>query len=102
MCHDTTKLLLGIDDIHIQIIDGVKGSDGVVRLEGRLDYQPEACPNCGIINEGQIINYGWRKTLIRFSKTLGNRCDGFEFMDGETHELIDLLPSGKQMAVLKK
>lgn len=68
MCHDTTKLLLGIDDIHIQIIDGVKGSDGVVRLEGRLDYQPEACPNCGIINEGQIINYGWRKTLIRFSK----------------------------------
>lgn len=72
MCHDTTKLLLGIEDNHIKIMDGLRGNDGVIRLEGSLDYQPKACPNCGIINEGQIINYGWRKTIVRFSRTLGN------------------------------
>ncbi|EJF00437.1 transposase IS204/IS1001/IS1096/IS1165 family protein [Liquorilactobacillus mali KCTC 3596 = DSM 20444] len=53
-------------------MDGARKDDGVIRLNGSLDYQPQVCPNCGIINEGQIINYGWRKTTVRFAKTLGN------------------------------
>lgn len=72
MSHDTIKLLLGIEDNHIKIEDGARQSDGVIRLNGRLDYQPQACPHCGIINDGKIINYGWRKTTVRFAKTLEN------------------------------
>lgn len=53
-------------------MDGARKDDGVIRLNGSLDYQPQVCPNCGIINEGQIINYGWRKTTVCFAKTLGN------------------------------
>lgn len=41
-------------------------------MTGILDYQPKACPHCGIINTGQIINYGWRKTTVRFAKVLEN------------------------------
>jgi transposase len=72
MDNDTTKLLLGIDDKNINITDGVRSSDGAIRLNGTLDYKPKACVHCGILNEGQIINYGWRKTTVRFAKTLGN------------------------------
>jgi len=72
MCNDTTKLLLGIDDENLKIENGEKGDDGVIRLTGRLSYTPKACPNCGIINDQKIINYGWRMTNVRFSKTLGS------------------------------
>lgn len=72
MCHDTTKLLLGIADENLKITDGETGEDGVIRLTGYLDYTPKACPKCGIINDQKIINYGWRNTTIRFSKVLSN------------------------------
>ena len=72
MINNTTKSLLGIDDEHIKIADEAEIVDGVIRLTGILDYQPEACHHCGIINEGQIINYGWRKTIVRFTKILEN------------------------------
>ena len=72
MSHDTTKLLLGIVDQHIKIEDGVRETDGVIRFTGTLAYQPQACPHCGVINNGQIIRYGWRKTTVRFPKTQGN------------------------------
>lgn len=72
MSHDTTKLLLGIEDKYIKIEDGARQSDGVIHLNGRLNYQPQAWPHCGIINDEKIINYGWRKTTVRFAKTLGN------------------------------
>ncbi|KRL02278.1 ISL3 family transposase [Liquorilactobacillus capillatus] len=72
MCNDTTKLLLGIEDNHIKIEDGARKNDGVIRLNGTLDYRPKSCPHCGIINDGQIINYGWRMTNVRFAKVLGN------------------------------
>lgn len=72
MCHDTTKLLLGIADENLKITDGETGEDGVIRLTGHLDYTPKACPKCGIINDQKIINYGWRNTTIRFSKVLSN------------------------------
>ncbi|WP_285110341.1 ISL3 family transposase [Pediococcus sp. AC40] len=72
MCNDTTKLLLGIDDNHIKIKNGARKCDGVIRLEGTLDYKPMACPKCGIMNNGQIIRYGWRLTTVRFAKALGN------------------------------
>lgn len=39
MCHDTTKLLLGIADENLKITDGETGEDGVIRLTGHLDYQ---------------------------------------------------------------
>lgn len=68
MCHDTTKLLLGIADENLKITDGETGEDGVIRLTGHLDYTPKACPKCGIINDQKSINYGWRNTTIRFSK----------------------------------
>ena len=72
MCHDTTKLLLGIADENLKITDGETGEEGVIRLTGHLDYTPKACPKCGIINDQKIINYGWRNTTIRFSKVLSN------------------------------
>ncbi|WP_143466315.1 transposase family protein, partial [Secundilactobacillus silagincola] len=35
-------------------------------------YRPKACPHCGVVNDHKIINYGWRKTNVRFARTLGN------------------------------
>nr|WP_225435869.1 transposase family protein [Lentilactobacillus buchneri] len=72
MSNDTTKMLLGIDDEHLIIENGKIGDDGVIRLNGSLNYSPKACHNCGVINDHQIIGYGWRKTTIRFAKTLGS------------------------------
>lgn len=51
MSDNTTKLLLDIEDNHIEIDDGARESDGIIRLNGTLDYLPKACPHCGIINE---------------------------------------------------
>nr|WP_249663001.1 transposase family protein [Lentilactobacillus buchneri] len=65
-------MLLGIDDEHLIIENGKIGDDGVIRLNGSLNYSPKACHNCGVINDHQIIGYGWRKTTIRFAKTLGS------------------------------
>ncbi|WP_143443235.1 ISL3 family transposase, partial [Lentilactobacillus parakefiri] len=72
MSNDTTKMLLGIDDEHLKIENGKVGDDGVIRLNGSLNYSPKTCRNCGVINDDQIIGYGWRKTTIRFAKTLGS------------------------------
>ncbi|WP_412989581.1 transposase family protein [Pediococcus siamensis] len=72
MDNDTTKLLLSIEDKHIKIETGARGTDGAIRFQGRLDYRPKACPHCGILNEGQIINYGWRNTNVRLARTLEN------------------------------
>ncbi|QGV25221.1 ISL3 family transposase [Lentilactobacillus kefiri] len=72
MSNDTTKMLLGIDDKHLKIENGKIGDDGVIRLNGLLNYSPKACRNCGVINDHQIIGYGWRRTTIRFAKTLGS------------------------------
>lgn len=72
MFNDTTRLLLGIEDNHITIENSNRRTDGVIQLFGKLDYLPKACPRCGIVNDHEIINYGWRKTNVRFSKTLGN------------------------------
>ncbi|MHC9533472.1 ISL3 family transposase [Dellaglioa sp. L3N] len=66
-----TKFWLGIEDNNLMIIDYETSNDGVTRFNGILDYQPKACPNCGIKHEGQIIKYGWRQTTIRYPKVLG-------------------------------
>ena len=71
MDKDNTKLLLNIEDNHIKITKGWKAS-GVLRFKGILDYRPKACPHCGILNDGQIIDFGWRKTIFRFSQLQGN------------------------------
>ncbi|MQM69956.1 ISL3 family transposase, partial [Lactobacillus buchneri] len=55
MSNDTTKMLLGIDDEHLKIENGKIGDDGVIRLNGSLNYSPKACRNCGVINDHQII-----------------------------------------------
>jgi transposase len=72
MNYDTTKLMLGIDDKHIKIKAGIKRNDGIIQLTGQLTYRPKACPHCGVVNDHKIINYGWRKTNVRFAQTLGN------------------------------
>ncbi|WP_125982757.1 ISL3 family transposase [Loigolactobacillus iwatensis] len=72
MKNDTTKLLLGIEDEHIKIEKSSQKSDGAIRIFGRLDYQPKACPQCGVLNNRRIINYGWRETTVRLPQTLGN------------------------------
>ena len=55
MSNDTTKMLLGIDDEHLKIENGKVGDDGVIRLNGSLNYSPKTCRNCGVINDDQII-----------------------------------------------
>ena len=49
-----TKFWLEIEDNNLTIIDYYTSSNHVARFNGILDYQPKACPNCGIKNEGQI------------------------------------------------
>ena len=66
-----TKFWLEIEDNNLTIIDYYTSNDHVTRFNGILDYQPKACPNCGIKNEGQIVKYGWRQTTIRYPKVSG-------------------------------
>ncbi|WP_283680485.1 ISL3 family transposase [Lentilactobacillus sp. Marseille-Q4993] len=67
-----SKNLLSIKDENITLIDSSVGDDGITRIQATLDYVPKACEHCGIINEGQITKYGWRRTTIRYPRAIGN------------------------------
>ncbi len=49
MSNDTTKMLLGIDDKHLKIENGKIGDDGVIRLNGSLNYSPRLAATVGLL-----------------------------------------------------
>ena len=68
---NNTKVLLGIKDKNIKIINNTvsspEGSSTLI-LSGILDYRPKYCPKCGIIDSTQIIRFGWRQTTVRLPR----------------------------------
>ncbi|WP_283680400.1 ISL3 family transposase, partial [Lentilactobacillus sp. Marseille-Q4993] len=65
-----SKDLLKIKDENITLVSSSVGTDGVIRIQATLDYTPKACEHCGVINEGQITKYVWRKTTIRYPQSI--------------------------------
>lgn len=55
-----------LDGIHHELIKDVKYSV----INAKLSYSGEACPVCGCNEEGMIIKYGFKSSLVRFSKAL--------------------------------
>ena len=68
-----TRTLLNLTDPHLnfphhwlkyKVIKNVR----VAQISCTLSYTPRACPNCGVINRGQILKYGFYQAKHKYVK----------------------------------
>lgn len=68
-----TRILLNLTDPHLTfsshwlkfiLINKIK----VAQILCTLSYTPKACPNCGIINHGQIVKYRFYKAKHKYGQ----------------------------------
>lgn len=68
-----TRTLLNLTDPHLnfphhwlkyKVIKNVR----VVQISCTLSYTPRACPNCGVINRGQILKYGFYQAKYKYGQ----------------------------------
>ncbi|NMV51886.1 transposase family protein, partial [Lactobacillus reuteri] len=68
-----TRTLLNLTDPHLNFphhwlkyksIKNVR----VAQISCTLSYIPRACPNCGVINRGQILKYGFYQAKYKYGQ----------------------------------
>ena len=68
-----TRILLNLTDPHLSFSRHwlkftVVKSVRVAQISCRLSYTPKACPNCGVINRGQIVKFGYYQAKYKYGQ----------------------------------
>lgn len=68
-----TRILLNLTDPHLSFSRhwlkfAVVKSVRVAQISCRLSYTPKACPNCGVINRGQIVKFGYYQAKYKYGQ----------------------------------